>query len=86
MFTVTVLHPRHKLSYFKNAGWEEEWVDTAEHIVRCKYDDSYSHFGHSKDSEEGTEGPVVNKNAVTTVHLIHYTLFPYCLPVPLRVQ
>ncbi|KAG1853540.1 hypothetical protein C8R48DRAFT_558143, partial [Suillus tomentosus] len=24
-----VLHPRHKLSYFKNAGWEDEWVDTA---------------------------------------------------------
>ncbi|KAG2747579.1 hypothetical protein P692DRAFT_201668127, partial [Suillus brevipes Sb2] len=24
-----VLHPRHKLSYFKSAGWEEEWVETA---------------------------------------------------------
>ncbi|KAG2740021.1 hypothetical protein P692DRAFT_201661585, partial [Suillus brevipes Sb2] len=24
-----VLHPHHKLSYFKSAGWEEEWVETA---------------------------------------------------------
>ncbi|KAF8549901.1 hypothetical protein OG21DRAFT_1382778, partial [Imleria badia] len=24
-----VLHPRHKLQYFKNANWEQEWIDTA---------------------------------------------------------
>ncbi|KAG2341485.1 hypothetical protein BDR05DRAFT_845370, partial [Suillus weaverae] len=24
-----VLHPQHKLSYFKNAGWEERWIATA---------------------------------------------------------
>ncbi|KAG1889611.1 uncharacterized protein F5891DRAFT_906011, partial [Suillus fuscotomentosus] len=24
-----VLHPRHKLQYFKAAGWEDEWVTTA---------------------------------------------------------
>ncbi|KAG2133403.1 hypothetical protein BD769DRAFT_1303641, partial [Suillus cothurnatus] len=24
-----VLHPQHKLSYFKNAGWTEEWINTA---------------------------------------------------------
>ena len=28
-----VLHPMHKLTYFKNAGWEAEWIDTAEEIV-----------------------------------------------------
>ncbi|KAF9221347.1 hypothetical protein BS17DRAFT_655248, partial [Gyrodon lividus] len=24
-----VLHPRHKLTYFKKANWEEGWIDTA---------------------------------------------------------
>ncbi|KAF9559745.1 hypothetical protein CPC08DRAFT_621297, partial [Agrocybe pediades] len=24
-----VLHPRHKLQYFKTAGWEAEWIETA---------------------------------------------------------
>ncbi|KAG2030878.1 hypothetical protein BDR03DRAFT_811169, partial [Suillus americanus] len=28
-----VLHPHHKLSYFKSTGWEEEWIETAETLV-----------------------------------------------------
>ncbi|KAG2741633.1 hypothetical protein P692DRAFT_201661077, partial [Suillus brevipes Sb2] len=24
-----VLHPHHKLSYFRNAGWDLEWIQTA---------------------------------------------------------
>ncbi|TFK47876.1 hypothetical protein OE88DRAFT_1606907, partial [Heliocybe sulcata] len=32
-----VLHPRHKLSYFKRAGWQQDWIDTAESIVREEY-------------------------------------------------
>ena len=71
MFTVTVLHPWYKILYFKNTGWEDEWVNTTEHIICCKYNDSYFHFVHSKDLEEGTEGPVINNNAVTMVCLIH---------------
>jgi len=37
-----VLHPRHKLTYFRNAGWEESWIDTAKKIVRDEYDRSYA--------------------------------------------
>jgi hypothetical protein len=36
-----VLHPRHKLAYFKNANWEDSWVDTAERIVRDEFERSY---------------------------------------------
>lgn len=36
-----VLHPRHKLMYFRDAGWEEEWVERAEDIVRTVFDLSY---------------------------------------------
>ena len=37
-----VLHPRHKLQYFKNAGWEQDWIDTAKGIVRSVFDRSYA--------------------------------------------
>ncbi|KIM54105.1 hypothetical protein SCLCIDRAFT_39696, partial [Scleroderma citrinum Foug A] len=36
-----VLHPRHKLSYFKNAQWEVEWIATAEVLVREEFARSY---------------------------------------------
>jgi hypothetical protein len=36
-----VLHPRHKLGYFKNAGWEQDWIDTAKDLVRDEFDRSY---------------------------------------------
>ncbi|KAF8546542.1 hypothetical protein OG21DRAFT_1365673, partial [Imleria badia] len=32
-----VLHPCHKLAYFKNANWELEWIDTAEALVREEF-------------------------------------------------
>ena len=39
---VSVLHPRHKLHYFKVAGWEEEWVEAAHVIVREEFDCTYA--------------------------------------------
>src|SRR6267154_5703803 len=41
IFSLAVLHPQHKLQYFQNAGWETEWVTTAEHLMRELYDQSY---------------------------------------------
>jgi hypothetical protein len=35
--TYIVLHPRHKLTYFKNARWEDDWVTTAEKLVRDQF-------------------------------------------------
>jgi hypothetical protein len=37
-----VLHPRHKLHYFKTAGWEKTWIETAEMIVREEFDRTYA--------------------------------------------
>ncbi|KAF8551359.1 hypothetical protein OG21DRAFT_1418173 [Imleria badia] len=28
-----VLHPWHKLAYFKHAGWRQAWIDTTEELV-----------------------------------------------------
>jgi hypothetical protein len=39
---IAVLHPRHKLQYFKTAGWEDEWVETARNIVRDEFDRTYA--------------------------------------------
>ncbi|KAG1904131.1 uncharacterized protein F5891DRAFT_977614 [Suillus fuscotomentosus] len=33
-----ILHPRHKLAYFKRANWEQQWIDTAETLVRNAYE------------------------------------------------
>lgn len=37
-----MLHPRHKLHYFKEAGWDAEWIKTAEGMLRTKYMRSYA--------------------------------------------
>jgi hypothetical protein len=37
-----VLHPRHKLKYFKDAGWEQDWIDTAKDIVQAEFNRSYA--------------------------------------------
>ena len=43
-----VLHPRHKLEYFKNAGWLQQWIDTARNIVDTEFKRGYA----SRDVEE----------------------------------
>jgi hypothetical protein len=46
-YILLVLHPRHKLAYFENAGWEKEWIEKAEEIVRKEFDKSYGSLDDS---------------------------------------
>jgi len=39
---LVVLHPSHKLAYFTQAGWPEEWHAAAEDIVRAKFEQVYA--------------------------------------------
>ena len=39
---LVVLHPRHKLEYFKHAGWSDAWISTARDLVRNTYECSYA--------------------------------------------
>ena len=48
MYFFVVLHPHHKLQYFKNAGWTQEWIDTAQGIVETQFKHAYA----SRDVEE----------------------------------
>ena len=51
MYYLLVLHPRHKLQYFKNAGWEEEWIEAAEEIVHDEFDRTYAFMDVEVPSE-----------------------------------
>jgi len=37
-----VLHPGHKLHYFKTAGWKPEWIEVAHDILREEFDRMYA--------------------------------------------
>jgi hypothetical protein len=40
-----VLHPRHKLGYFKSAKWDDKWIKTAKQIVRDEFERTYKDSG-----------------------------------------
>jgi len=52
----SVLHPGLKLEYFRQHGWEEEWVENAEALVREKYTTCY----------EGKAGPTAAADTADT--------------------
>jgi hypothetical protein len=60
-----VLHPQHKLAYFKTQGWEESWVNTAYNIVHEEYDHLYA-LPHLNNSSDGDD----NYIAVCSVDLV----------------
>ena len=37
-----VLHPQHKLEYFKKNGWHDSWIEAAHDIVHEEFDRSYA--------------------------------------------
>lgn len=82
----SVLHPRHKLEYFKNAGWEAEWISTAEKIVRDEYERSYAGLSvrHDTGSEPdpAPEKPETGKvRRVLTFILIILLTMPHSLRI-----
>jgi hypothetical protein len=54
-FLLTVLHPRHKLSYFKKAKWENDWIEAARQLVRAEFNRSYRHLSNSQGSALGNK-------------------------------
>jgi hypothetical protein len=70
---IVVLHPRHKLSYFKNAGWEDDWVNTAETLVREEYKRSYERM----TVEDPTRTEIQSKASSSTVCFFFFLDFRY---------
>lgn len=52
---VSVLHPRHKLEYFKTAAWEDDWIETAEGLVCDEFERSYSACPVSDQVDDGMD-------------------------------
>ena len=48
---LSVLHPHHKLNYFKKAKWEDGWIKAAKQLVRAEFDLSYRRLPNSQDNE-----------------------------------
>lgn len=46
-----VLHPRHKLRYFKMAGWEDSWIKTAHAIVCEEFDRTYAFMDIDREGD-----------------------------------
>jgi hypothetical protein len=52
LILLTVLHPRHKLEYFRKAAWSEEWIEVAKTIVRNEYEHTYKVAERDLEVEE----------------------------------
>jgi len=50
--TFPVLHPRHKLSYFKVAGWDQDWINTARDLVREQFALRYASRAVAQDTPQ----------------------------------
>ncbi len=57
--SLSVLHPHHKLHYFKMAGWENSWIKMACTIVREEFDQTYAFMDveHNNKPTEEREHP-----------------------------
>ena len=60
----SVLHPCHKLNYFKKAGWDDTWIKTTQEIVCTKFDQTYAFM----DVEAGASCKATCK----TISCVHY--------------
>ncbi|KAJ6561196.1 hypothetical protein DFH09DRAFT_921392 [Mycena vulgaris] len=41
-----ILRPKHKLAYFRKAGWEDAWIRSAEQLLRAEFLRSYAQLTH----------------------------------------
>lgn len=53
-----VMHPSHKLDYFKEAGWDNKWIEGVREIVEEEWERSYKR-------SEGDDDEVVEVGAAS---------------------
>ena len=48
-----VLHPQHKMDYFKRLNWPKAWQETARELVQAEYESNYAgRFSRTEDAAE----------------------------------
>jgi hypothetical protein len=65
-----VLHPRHKLSYFKSLHWLPDWIQTTEDLIRAEYNRSYAtkdDLGDIADVEVNSNAPKVSQPSILLI-------------------
>ncbi|EDR07903.1 uncharacterized protein LACBIDRAFT_327684 [Laccaria bicolor S238N-H82] len=50
-----VLHPKHKLKYFRQVGWTLDWINTAKALVPDEFERSYMNVHNSDCEDESKE-------------------------------
>lgn len=66
-----VLHPRHKLEYFKKRKWEGAWIQAARGIVQEEFSRSYQLIeGQDDDDDVEDDGNEV----VSIIRILSYSL------------
>ncbi|KIK14984.1 hypothetical protein PISMIDRAFT_16866 [Pisolithus microcarpus 441] len=61
-----VLHPHHKLEYFRHVKWEADWIKTASDLVHNTYETSYATCEvHESPPSASASEVSENKAAVT---------------------
>ena len=86
---IAVLHPQHKLEYFHEAGWESDWVDTAESLVRDEFELSYTATNSDSehdDSDEEDEQSLESENETKKVCADKFTCFAPISTINLEIQ
>lgn len=69
-----VLHPQHKLSYFNDLKWPQEWIKTAQALVREEFDNGYAaQFGAIKSTEPPQEA-LVRFSPPSSLPVINHTV------------
>jgi hypothetical protein len=64
---LVVLHPRHKLDYFKTAGWDDEWIETARNIVREEFERTYKVSDAAEPSSASDTEDNAGSNKVSSI-------------------
>ena len=75
-----VLHPCHKLTYFKNAHWEEEWTDMASEIVRAEYNHNYASLPAEDLQPSSQDSQVMNSAQLVSTLLMLIVCLTLTIP------
>jgi len=67
-----VLHPSHKLEYFKSAGWDDEWREMAVKIIRTEFEQTYARYQEDSEVGNSKEGFMVCCNRCS----LHLSFWP----------
>jgi hypothetical protein len=63
--------------YFKMAGWEDEWIDAVEQIVRNEYEWMYANLPDGDDDSDNNNLVVLSPKKSNKVYL--KPLLKYCV-------